>query len=204
VRAYRTALGRPWAAVPTSAFLAKKGVLRLHTSCADRGVNWVIGPHTHTHTPLHWRDATTRNARVNSREAIVDVLDAFLEGSSGRARKKRVSPRFCSEACLLEMGYCTRGHKKLPEYISRVITHDVAVVAMQERSVLSFTRAYIPCGTVRVWALRVRYSASFRSIRACERRIEIHRQSPRACAWFSHKEGAAACRGPQLWRPISQ
>jgi len=60
---------------------------------------------------------------------------------------------------------------------------------MQERSVLSCARAYVPCSALRVRAPRVRYSASFRSIRACERRIEIHRQSPYASAWFSHREG---------------
>ncbi|PUU77546.1 hypothetical protein B9Z19DRAFT_168257 [Tuber borchii] len=48
----------------------------------------LIGPEGFIHTPLHWRDAATRNVRVNSREAIVDVLDAFLEGSSGRTREK--------------------------------------------------------------------------------------------------------------------
>ncbi|CUS13885.1 unnamed protein product, partial [Tuber aestivum] len=59
-----------------------------YTSCADRAVDWVR--RLHTHTPLHWRNAATRNARVNSREgAIVDVLGAFLEGSSagGQGRK---------------------------------------------------------------------------------------------------------------------
>ncbi|PWW78407.1 hypothetical protein C7212DRAFT_18600, partial [Tuber magnatum] len=55
--------------------------LHLHRSCADRAVGWVRASHTHTH--LHWRDAATRDARVNSREGIVvDVPDAFLEGSS--------------------------------------------------------------------------------------------------------------------------